>query len=158
MELRAFKQEDHALLISWIDSEKLNYQWGGPNFNFPLDDHQISKHCSKAEVYPFIFVWDGKNAGYVELVNVSDFQFRICRVFICDAFRGRGLSKLMLKQLIALSMAKYNAKVLSLAVFEHNKVALNCYVSLGFHVTSEEPGAIIFDGESWNLLRMEKRL
>ncbi|RZR07192.1 GNAT family N-acetyltransferase, partial [Vibrio vulnificus] len=31
MELRAFEKEDHDLLIGWIDSDKLNYQWGGPN-------------------------------------------------------------------------------------------------------------------------------
>ncbi|EPC1319189.1 TPA: GNAT family N-acetyltransferase, partial [Vibrio vulnificus] len=46
MELRAFEKEDHDLLIGWIDSDKLNYQWGGPNFEFPLDSVQISKHCS----------------------------------------------------------------------------------------------------------------
>lgn len=64
MELRVFETEDYEVLIRWIDSEKLNYQWGGSNFNFPLDDEQISSHCSKPEVFPFILVCDGKKAGF----------------------------------------------------------------------------------------------
>ena len=158
MELRAFEKEDYDLLIHWIDSEKLNYQWGGPNFNFPLDRSQISKHCSKVEVFPFVFVFQGQKAGYVELFKESEFQFRICRVFISDNFRGQGISKVMLKHLIELSKTKYNAQVLSLAVFERNVVAKTCYESLGFQVTSHESGTRSFEGETWDLLLMDKRL
>ena len=48
MELRVFEKEDHDLLIGWIDSDKLNYQWGGPNFEFPLDSVQISEQIGRA--------------------------------------------------------------------------------------------------------------
>jgi hypothetical protein len=37
MGLRSFEKEGYGLLICWIDSDKLNYQWGGPNLEFPLD-------------------------------------------------------------------------------------------------------------------------
>ncbi len=157
MELRAFEKEDYEALIRWIDSEQLNYQWGGPNFNFPLDHQQISLHCAKPEVFPFILVCDGKKAGYIELFKVSDSHFRICRVFVSNDFRGKGLSKVMLTQLITLSKTQHHAQVLSLAVFERNTVAKNCYESLGFEVTSRESGERSFDGEIWDLLFMEKR-
>ncbi|NOH97743.1 GNAT family N-acetyltransferase [Vibrio sp. 99-70-13A1] len=158
MELRTFEKEDYNLLIGWIDSDKLNYQWGGPNFKFPLDSTQICKHCSQPEVSPFIFVVSGQNAGYVELFKVSESHFRICRVFVSDHFRGQGISKLMLSQLTELAEEKYNANLLSLAVFERNTVARNCYESLGFVITSSESGTRIFEGETWSLLHMEKRL
>jgi RimJ/RimL family protein N-acetyltransferase len=158
MELRAFEKEDHDLLIGWIDSDKLNYQWGGPNFEFPLDSVQISKHCSQEQVFPFIFVVSGQSAGYVELFKVSDSHFRICRVFVSDSFRGKGISKHMLGQLVDLAKEKYSASLLSLAVFERNIVARNCYESLGFTVTAHENGSRSFDGEVWGLLRMERRL
>ncbi|HCZ9237957.1 TPA: GNAT family N-acetyltransferase, partial [Vibrio alginolyticus] len=109
MELRVFEKEDHDLLIGWIDSDKLNYQWGGPNFEFPLDSVQISKHCSQEQVFPFIFVVSGQNAGYVELFKVSDSHFRICRVFVSDSFRGKSISKRMLGQLVDLAKEKYSA-------------------------------------------------
>lgn len=158
MELRAFKKEDHDVLIKWIDSVKLNYQWGGPTFEFPLDSVQISKHCSQTKVFPFIFVISGKSAGYVELFKVSASHFRVCRVFISGSFRGKGASKLMLGQLVELAREKYSASLLSLAVFERNLVARNCYESLGFTVTSRENSSRSFDGQIWGLLRMEKRL
>ena len=158
MKLRVFDKRDYDLLIGWIDSEKLNYQWSGPNFHFPLDSVQIHEHCSKAEVFPFIFSVSGQNAGYIELVKVSESHFRVCRVFISAIFRGQSISKLMLGQLIELARTKYNASLLSLAVFEQNKVAKSCYESLGFKVTSYEKGTRSFEGETWDLLLMEKRL
>ena len=158
MELRAFEKEDYEALIRWIDSDKLNYQWGGPNFHFPLNFEQISVHCAKPEVFPFILICDGKKAGYVELFKVSDSHFRICRVFIANAFRGQGISKVMLTKLIELSRTQHHAQVLSLAVFERNTVAKNCYESLGFKVTSHESGTRCFENEVWDLLLMEKRL
>lgn len=158
MELRAFETEDYELLINWIDSDKLNYLWGGPKYEFPLNFEQISQHCSQPEVFPFIFVVSGESAGYVELFKVSEFHFRICRVFVSNVFRGQGISKQMLGQLIELAKANYAASVLSLAVFEQNTVARNCYESLGFAITSYEVGMRPFEGEEWGLLHMEKRL
>ncbi|EJF7266457.1 GNAT family N-acetyltransferase [Vibrio parahaemolyticus] len=158
MELRAFEKEDYDLLIGWIDSDELNYQWGGPNFEFPLTSAQISKHCSQPEVFPFVFVVSGQNAGYVKLFKVSESHFRICRVFVSGSCRGQGVSKLMLGQLIALAKEEFKANLLSLAVFERNVVAKNCYESLGFSVTSIEHDTRSFDGEVWGLIRMERRL
>ncbi|MGF1754218.1 GNAT family N-acetyltransferase [Vibrio makurazakiensis] len=158
MELRLFEKEDYELLIGWIDSGKLNYLWGGPKFEFPLDFEQISQHCSQPEVLPFIFVVSGETAGYVELVKVADSHFRICRVFVSSGFRGQGTSKLMLGKLVELAKVKYNASVLSLAVFDQNTVAKNCYESLGFSVISIENSTRSFDGEVWGLLRMERQL
>ncbi len=36
MKLRVFDKADYDTLIHWIDSEKLNYQWGGPNFGLTI--------------------------------------------------------------------------------------------------------------------------
>lgn len=158
MELRAFTVADYATLISWIDDAKLNYLWGGPRFTFPLDHAQLEQHCAQAEVISFMFDIAGKPAGYVELVRKSKSHLRICRVFVSPAFRGQGMAKIMLNQLMALAINQYGASQLSLAVFERNKVAKNCYETLGFKVISHEKGTRAFAGETWDLLLMEKRL
>ncbi|HAS6046227.1 TPA: GNAT family N-acetyltransferase [Vibrio vulnificus] len=158
MELRVFEKEDYDLLIDWINSDELNYQWGGPKFSFPLDFAQISQHCAQPEVIPFVFVVSGQSAGYVELFKVAESHFRICRVFVSSRFRGQGMSKSMLVQLTKLAKMEYQASTLSLAVFDRNIVAKNCYKSLGFVVTSKETGTRSFNGEVWDLLLMEKRL
>ncbi len=108
--------------------------------------------------FPFILVVSGVSAGYVELFKVAESHFRICRVFVSNDFRGQGISKQMLGQLIELAKEKYTTSVLSLAVFEQNTVARNCYESLGFSITSYEVGTRSFEGEEWGLLHMEKRL
>jgi RimJ/RimL family protein N-acetyltransferase len=158
MGLRAFEKTDYDLLVRWIDSEELNYQWGGPNFDFPLDCKQLDEHCAKPEVIPFFYTHKGISAGYVELFKLSESRLRICRVFVSNDFRGQGIAKPMLKQLIELARIDHYAQVLSLAVFERNTVAKNCYESLGFQVTSHQSGTRYFGGELWDLLLMEKRL
>ncbi|MEX0335872.1 GNAT family N-acetyltransferase [Vibrio tubiashii] len=155
---RPFTQQDYPLLIEWIDSSELNYLWGGPRFEFPLTVEQISEHCLSSEVLPFVFEVNGVNAGYVELFRVSDSHFRICRVYICFGFRGQGVSKTMLTQLIELAQEKYNVSKLSLVVFEQNHAAKNSYASLGFYVTSEQSDVRLFEGKPWTLLGMEKLL
>jgi ribosomal protein S18 acetylase RimI-like enzyme len=87
---------------------------------------------------------------------VSGSQYRICRVFVSNDFRGQGMAKIMLNQLIEKARVEYKAQVLTLAVFERNVVAKRCYESLGFVVTSRESGTRSFDGELWDLLLMEK--
>ena len=158
MKLRTFSNNDYNLLIRWIDSEKLNYLWGGPSFDFPLDIIQIDKHCTQPSVFPFIFIVEGREAGYVELVKVSNEHFRICRVFLSNRVRGQGFAKVMLIQLITLARKQLQAKALSLAVFKTNTVAKCCYESLGFVVTSYETGTQSWDGEAWDLLTMEKSI
>ncbi|HGS4580407.1 TPA: GNAT family N-acetyltransferase, partial [Vibrio cholerae] len=54
MNLEEFQESDFDLLIKWIDSDELNYLWGGPAYVFPLTYEQIHSHCSKAEVFPYL--------------------------------------------------------------------------------------------------------
>ncbi|WP_375750766.1 GNAT family N-acetyltransferase [Vibrio sp. HN007] len=158
MKLVHFSEQYYDILIQWIDSEKLNYLWGGPHFQFPLTLEQISVHCAKPEVYPYVLVVEGKNAGYVELFKVSEDHYRICRVFIAKEFRGKGLSTSMLEALISKAKEQLNCTRLSLAVFTHNAPAIACYKSLGFEVVKTENNRVTFEGESWDLYRMERSI
>jgi len=156
--LRAFEKPDYPLLISWINSEKLNRLWGSTTYSFPLTEQKIQEHCSKPEISAFLFLLEGKEAGFAELCRVSQGQYRICRVFIADEYRGRGLSEVMLTELICLVENEYNCSELSLRVFAHNRAAIACYHSLGFITESIERGGSVHEGEQWDLLLMHKQL
>lgn len=156
--LKAFEPQDYEQLIEWIDSETLNYLWGGPKFNFPLDQAQIQAHCIQPEVFAYLFTVDECNAGYVELYRQSASCLRICRVFISDDYRGQKLSMPMLEVLIEKAQKEFNAQLITLAVFAHNHAAKRCYQALGFQLISVEKGTRIFKGESWDLELMEKAL
>ncbi|MGB5120359.1 MAG: hypothetical protein WBO13_05125, partial [Vibrio fluvialis] len=51
--LTPFTAADYPQLIGWIDSDELNYLWGGPNYQFPLTVEQIEAHCAQPQVHPF---------------------------------------------------------------------------------------------------------
>ncbi|WCE30623.1 GNAT family N-acetyltransferase [Vibrio sp. SCSIO 43137] len=156
--LRPFEKPDYPLLISWINSEKLNRLWGSTTYSFPLTKQSIAQHCSKAEISAFLFLVEGKEAGFAELCRVSQGHYRICRVFIADKYRGKGFSEVMLTELICLAENEYNCSELSLRVFAHNRAAVACYHSLGFVITSTEKGVLMLEGEQWDLLLMHKYL
>jgi len=158
MMLKPFLDNDYDLLIRWINSAELNYLWGGPTFEYPLTLEKITEHCSKPEVNPYIFFVGEKKVGFVELYKVSKDHCRICRVFIANEFRGQGLSNIMLNALMSKAKKQFNYSKLSLAVFAHNAPAIACYESLGFEVVTMESGSRFYNGESWDLLRMEKRI
>ncbi|MDV6251088.1 GNAT family N-acetyltransferase [Vibrio sp. EA2] len=156
MKLVEFKQAHFDLLVEWIKTDELNYLWGGPAYTFPLTATQIKRHCAQPEVHPYLFSVNDQNAGFIELYKVSDDHYRICRVFISDAFRGLGLAKEMMSLAIEKARKDLSAEMLSLAVFEHNTAARKCYEALGFTTLTIESGTRYFNGESWKLLRMEK--
>ncbi|PSW21695.1 N-acetyltransferase [Photobacterium sanctipauli] len=158
MVLEQFKEKDFAQLIKWIDSPELNYQWGGPAYDFPLTTEQIATHCANPDITPYLFKVNGDNVGFVELLKVSNTQYRLCRVFIDEAFRGRGLANNMLEEVMLKAKSQFDCAEISLAVFEHNKAAKKCYEELGFETYDQEVGRVVPNGDSWDLALMEKRI
>ncbi|MDK9764719.1 GNAT family N-acetyltransferase [Vibrio sp. D420a] len=153
-----FKDNDYEVLMSWIDSEELNYLWGGPTFDFPLSINQLDQHYSQKGLHPYLFFYGEKPAGFVELCQIDKRRQRICRVLISNEHRGLGLSKVMLEELISIVETDGNTDTLSLAVYTHNSAAKQCYESLGFRPVLLETASFMFAGQSWDLIRMEMSL
>ena len=158
MILEDFLEKDHGQLLQWINSEELNYLWGGPSYTFPLTIEKIRTHCDNVNVFPFIFRIENSNAGFIELVRESGSHFRIARVFIAESFRGQGLAKVLIEQTIEKAEKEFDASHLSLAVFEANCVARNCYESAGFQTVGMEAGTRTLNDKPLNLLRMAMAL
>jgi len=158
MALEAFNDSDIDQLIQWISSEELNYLWAGPTYEFPLTSQQIKVHCAQTEVISFMYRLHDQNVGCIELFYIDDHHYRVCRVFIADEYRGQGMAKQMITALIMKAQTEFNCNKLSLAVFEHNLVAKQCYLSLGFRITQIKSGARYYKGKSINLVRMQKCL
>ena len=157
MALTQFHINDYQQLVDWIDSPELNYLWGGPKFTFPLDYSQIDAHVSLPQCQAFFYLHNGERAGYVELFEVDEHIARICRVFIHPSFRGHGIAKKMLVELIEIAKQQHYTKF-SLCVFSQNIAAIRCYESLGFVETKREQGTRVFNGQSWELIYMDLKL
>lgn len=158
MELVPFTEKDFEVLLGWIDSEQLSYQWGGPLYAHPLTTEQIASHCGKPEVNSYLFQVDGQKAGFIELRHLEAKKYRLCRVFLAEPFRGRGLSKILVTSAIEKAQSRFGCNELSLAVFEPNTSARQCYLGLGFVEVDKIQGSRSFNGEVWHTIEMQKRL
>ncbi|MFD2175983.1 GNAT family N-acetyltransferase [Veronia pacifica] len=156
--LTEFQSKDYQLLINWIDSSELNYLWGGPQFEYPLTIKQLQQHYARDEALPFLFIRDDQPVGFIELYKVSETEYRLCRVFIHPAHRGKGYGAIMLELAIARAKHKYQSQVLSLGVFAHNRSAIACYEKLGFKTYEVVSGLRFFNGKHWDLIRMAQSL
>lgn len=159
MHLVPFTEEDYSLLIDWIPDEEFCMLWAGPVYTWPLTLEQIRCHQKKQEITAFIPVENNQKIGFIEIVKISDREVRLSRVLISRASdRGKGYGKTLVELAVDHARTRFNAKRVSLAVFEHNGQAIRCYTSLGFKIISREEKSRRFNGEWWPLLRMEKRV
>ncbi|MFA0085618.1 GNAT family N-acetyltransferase [Vibrio sp. 10N.261.51.F12] len=152
--LHPFTSNDYPLLIDWINTDTLNYQWSGPQFTFPLTHRQLTEHYRNQAAQPFLFHVNGRKVGFVELVRVDNDTLRICRVFIHPDFQGQGFAFRMLKRLLALATSKNERSDITLSVFSHNRSAIHCYQKLGFVRTDIVRNTKFVEGRYWDLWLM----
>lgn len=152
--LQPFTSKDYSLLIGWITTETLNYQWSGSQFTFPLTQRQLVEHYSNETAQPFLFHVNGRKVGFVELFRVNNDTQRICRVFIHPDFQGQGLAFRMLKRVIALAVSENERSDITLSVFSHNRSAIHCYQKLGFVRTDIVKNTKFVEGRYWDLWLM----
>ncbi|NUA44200.1 Spermine/spermidine acetyltransferase [Dickeya solani] len=112
---------------------------GRPHLLVPAHYPQITQHLANPQFVPYLFEHQGDIVGFVELSQVEPRHSRLCRVFIDPTYRGRGLARAMLQAAIRQAVERFEAHTVSLSVFSHNRSALRCYQSLGFHITAAAP-------------------
>lgn len=159
MKLVPFKPEDANQLISWFSDKEGALLWGGRVFGWPLTAQSINHRHLQADVSFYFLDHNSQNAGFIEILRVSDAEYRLCRVAISKAAgRGRGLGKQLIQAAIQHITETTDAKLVTLAVFKSNERAFRCYQSAGFKVTEKGPKLKVFDGVEWPLYQMELRL
>ncbi len=158
MELKRFGEADYQTLISWIPDAEFNLLWGGPKYSWPLTHAQIKSNVSLEQVHAFMLIDSGNKAiGFIEVLQLSKDVCRLCRVLLNPLARGKGAGKQLVSLALTYAEQQCVAKVVELAVYEHNLVARQCYSALGFRVVTSKPAAGP-DGQDWELLTMEKVL
>ncbi|WP_120511221.1 GNAT family N-acetyltransferase [Photobacterium salinisoli] len=158
-QLSPFTAQDYSLLMDWVTDEEFNLLWGGPVYQFPLTIEQIEKHIARPEVHPYLFQVEGQTKGYIELYQSAPKHCRLCRVLVAnESDRGKGYGRMLLDMAVEKAEFEFGAEVISLAVFEHNFRAVNCYRGMGFETYQADRATRVFNGEPWTLLQMKKLL
>lgn len=78
IELEYFERPDFNQLIRWIDSPEFLLQWGGPHFDYPLNESQLEKYIENANrdtsdtlIYKVIHKKTGNVIGHISLGKID---------------------------------------------------------------------------------------
>jgi RimJ/RimL family protein N-acetyltransferase len=154
--LTAFDKSDFAKLISWISNEEILLQFSGPAFTFPLTEEQLYLNLEDKNRFAYKVVDLSNNSmiGYAEIYWQKN-SVLLGRIIIGEQeFRGRGIGKQIVKNLLEISFNQFKVESAELNVFDWNINAIKCYEQVGFSIN---PGKIYkreINGQTWTALNM----
>ncbi len=141
MLLRAYKNEDSAVICKWLRTEEELYRWSADRFNkFPLSGNDINdNYAAQIETGRFFPLTatdeDGNLTGHFIIrypKEDDDSTVRFGFVILNPSLRGKGFGKEMLHLGIEYVRQNFNAVRIDLGVFANNDSARHCYEAAGF--------------------------
>lgn len=164
VKLKYFERIDFKQLIDWIDSPQFLLQWGGPAFAYPLTENQLEKYIENANnensdtlIYKVTDNETGNVIGHISLGKIDRINksARVGKVLVGDkSVRGKGVGKLLMKEILKVAFDELNLHRVSLGVFDFNLSAIACYEKAGFIKEGLLRDSRKNDDEYWNLWEM----
>ncbi len=164
IELQPFNETDAAQLISEIPDARFLLQWAGPNYSYPLDVKQLNETLLKAEgkkpsaqMFKAVHQETAETAGHIQLMDI-DYESSagvLGRVLIFRNYRGCGLGKAMVQDMIEIAFSRFSLSDITLNVFDFNIPAIEMYTRIGFSTFEFKENARQFKNEHWNIIRMK---
>jgi RimJ/RimL family protein N-acetyltransferase len=162
--LRPFSRNGFARLIRWIDSQRALVQWAGPQlFRFPLTVEQLERYCGQSAgpepaslIYEAVHGETGSVVGHCELglINREQQTASACRILIDPAFRGQGICRPMVEQLLKIGFGDVRCRRIDLRVYALNNPAIRCYEAAGFVREGVLREGVRVGEELWDVLLM----
>ncbi|MBE6718412.1 MAG: GNAT family N-acetyltransferase [Ruminococcaceae bacterium] len=140
--LRQYKKEDANLVVGWIKNEMALKLWCADRFDvYPLTADKFNEMYEKNgndDFFGMIAEDEGQTVGHLffQILNPQKIKFGL--IVVDDTKRGMGYGKKMLEAAIVYAKTKFDAKTLTLSVFDSNVSAYRCYLSLGFKETGNK--------------------
>lgn len=141
IKLQKFTEADFDQLIEWINTPELLTDWAGNIFSFPLTKSALEWYIdganiageSDAFIYKAVEEISGKTIGHISLGSISytNSYARITRVFLAPAMQGKGLCKLIIRQLLSIAFEELHFHRVYLGVYTDNAAAIKCYEQAG---------------------------
>lgn len=164
IKLEYFNRSDFDQLIEWIDSPSFLLQWGGPEFDYPLDDKQLELYIENANneegdtlIYKVVDEETDKAIGHISLgkIDRTNMSARIGKVLVGSLqTRGKGIGQKMIREALRIAFEELNLHRVSLGVFDFNTDAIACYEKAGFNKEVLLRDARRNGDEYWSLWEM----
>lgn len=162
MRLLPFTRDDFGDLIAQVTDARFLLQWAGPEYRHPLDEVQLERTLrSTVGPLPSLYAFkavedDGNTVGHVQLMGVDRGRSTavLGRVLLFAEYRGRGMGRSLVALALSEAFDRLTLDLVTLHVFAFNRAAMATYEHLGFTAIPGGPGARVFEGERWEVVRM----
>ena len=141
--IRPYKDSDAAKILSWCRDEDTYYKWtAGVLGEYPLTEEKFRK---TGDLMRFNALDEKDVAGFFTVRNPNDAldELRFGFVIVDPDKRGRGIGREMLRLGLQYAFTIYQAKRVTLSVFENNLPAYACYHAAGFTETGAKERYVI---------------
>jgi len=165
--LRDFVEADAEKVVGWLDNEREFYYWSADRYgHYPITAHEIiaNYNLCKTKTFfkPMTMEEDGRPVGHFILrtPTANPKVIRIGFIIVDKALRGKGYGKALVRAAVGYAKNVIGADEINLGVFMNNKIAIECYKSLGFAFSPEDGDEIhSFDykNEKWVYGKMTLR-
>ena len=160
--LRSYKDCDAIHLLKWMEDESTFVKWSANHFEYPLTMEQCisyrEKHDKETDSWLFSGLdMDGNVVGHIMFckMNFVENSVHLGHVIVDSSNRGNGLGKELLKAALEYGFNILKVDRVTLAVFDNNSIASNCYRSIGFKVYDSKPESFPYKEEMWGCDYME---
>ncbi|MFD1871953.1 GNAT family N-acetyltransferase [Hymenobacter bucti] len=161
--LEPFTPADFAQLIAWVDNERLQYEWSGSLFSFPLTPSALTWYLEGANdfAHPEVFIYKavdsetGRAVGHISLGGISEHNRsgRISRVLVAEG-KGRGYCAAMVRALLRIGFEELHLHRIDLGVYDFNQAAIRCYKKCGLRIDGIMRDVVRHDDHYWSLVEM----
>lgn len=137
LKLKAAASSDFAAVASWFEpissaeATKLIRQWAGPNAPYPCSAKVLAEYISSGNYHSYILCDKSNILGFGQFQLIKH-RVHLARLIIRSEFRGQGLAKCLLSELIEAAQGHAEVTVVSLFVYIENTNAIQCYETYGF--------------------------
>lgn len=123
-------------LQSWFHSADEQQSWGGDNFDYPCSELRFLELLCRTgtQSYSLLNTLNGRLVGFGQICDRFGCH-HLARLAIAPDARGQGLAKALIAELIIQALQQQQ-RTISLYVHRHNTIAVQCYKSLGFTIST----------------------
>lgn len=131
MKLIAVTDEHLVELMQWFDSEDKLKQWSGPDFRYPFDLQSFKQDLSLATHPSFVLIDENVVYAFGQFYLRNN-RCHLCRLAVNPDFRGQGVVKKLIIELMVIGKKQLNVGECSLFVLQDNTSAITAYQRYGF--------------------------
>lgn len=132
IKLEPFKPSDFDTFISLLDNREILIAIAGTYFSYPVTHEQLQKYLDDQASMAFNVVDNHKIIGHAEIIDMGKGLYKLDKVIIDQAIRGKGYGQQLINALLAYAFENLDADIVELNVYDWNVAGIRCYEKTGF--------------------------